>query len=95
MAIAHFASGDFEQSLQQARTSVQANPALPEGLILLAAATAALGKTEEARQITGQIVARWPAIHIGNVMPVYFPGFVRQEDRVRLSTMLLKAGLPE
>jgi TolB-like protein/Tfp pilus assembly protein PilF len=95
LAIAHFTAGDYEASLREARTVVQGRPELPEGLIMLAAAASALGEIEEARRVVNQCVPRWPGLRLGNIMPIYFPYFAREEHRQRLWTVLGRAGFPE
>ncbi|HEY1384480.1 MAG TPA: adenylate/guanylate cyclase domain-containing protein [Dongiaceae bacterium] len=95
LAIAYFTAGEFEASLQEASMAVHVRPELPEGLIVMAAATAALGQIDEARRIVAQCVTQWPDVHLGNIMPIYVPRLVRDADRQRLFTMLRNAGLPE
>jgi len=95
LAVAHFVAGEDEASLRDARTTVEVRPELPEGLIMVAAAAAALGKIEEAEKAVALCVARWPHICLGNVMPNYIPRFTREKDYQRLLALLRKAGLPE
>jgi len=95
LAIAHFATGDFEAAAREARSAIHACPQLPEAMIILTGACAAAGSIEEARKITSQIVQHWPKIRIGNFAPGYFPGYARQDDQQRLLSMLRLAGLPE
>jgi TolB-like protein len=95
LSIAYFTMEDFEASLREARTAAQARPELPEGLIMLAAASSAVGQIDEARRIVAQCTARWPGIHLGNIMPIYVPSLVREADRQRLWGALRQAGFPE
>jgi tetratricopeptide (TPR) repeat protein len=95
MAIAYFTVENFEAALQEARSATQARPELPEGLIMLAAAASALGQIEEARRVVAQCVARWPGIHLGNMMPIYVPTLAREADRQRLWAALRQAGFPD
>jgi TolB-like protein/class 3 adenylate cyclase/Tfp pilus assembly protein PilF len=95
LAIAHFTAGDYEASLQEARTAVQGRPELPEGLIILAAAASMLGEIEEAQRSVSQCVTRWPGIHLGNISPIYIPSLTREDDRQRLWASLRQAGFPE
>ena len=81
--------------MREARTATQARPELPEGLIMLAAAASALGQMDQARQVVAQCIARWPGIHLGNIMPIYVPILGREADRQRLWTALRQAGFPE
>jgi TolB-like protein/Flp pilus assembly protein TadD len=94
LAIANFTAENFEASLQEARTATHARPELPEGLIMLAAASSALGQIDEARRIVAQCLAQWPEIRLGNIAPIYVP-LAREADRQRLWTVLRQAGFPE
>jgi adenylate cyclase len=94
LAIAYFTAENFEASLQEARITAQSHPELPEGLIMLAAASSALGQIDEARRAVAQCLARWPGIRLGNIVPIYVP-LAREADRQRLWTMLRQAGFPE
>jgi TolB-like protein len=95
LAIAYFTMENFETSLQEAKTAAQARPELPEGLIILAAASSALGQMDEARRAVAQCLARSPDIRIGNIMPIYLPRLAREADRQRLWAALRQAGFPE
>jgi TolB-like protein len=95
MAIAHFTAENYEAALQEAKIATRARPELPEGLIMLAAAAAALGQIDEARRVVAQCVAQWPTIHLGNMMPIYVPSLAREADRERLSAALRQAGFPD
>jgi len=53
----------------------------PSYLKDLAAAAAALGRTDEAQRCVTQCVARWPAIRLEELAPIYLPGLMRREDR--------------
>ena len=94
LAIAYFTAENFEASLQEARITAQSHPELPEGLIMLAAASSALGQIDEARRAVAQCLVRWPGIRLGNIVPIYVP-LAREADRQRLWTMLRQAGFPE
>jgi hypothetical protein len=74
---------------------VQANPALPEGWIMLAAASSALGEIDEAQRAVGRCAAQWPEIRLGNVRPIYIWNCLPEEHRQRLLNVLKKAGYPE
>ena len=93
--MAHFVAGDDEAALQEARTTVQLRPELPEASIMTAAAASALGKAEEAHNAVALCVVRWPGICLGNVIPKYIPRFAREPDNQRLLARLREAGLPE
>ena len=95
LAIAHFVAGNDESCLQEARITVQACPVLPEGLIMLAAAASALGAIDEARRAVAQCVSHSPGIRLENMAPVYLLRLMNQEDRERLSALLVNAGFPE
>ena len=94
LAIAYFTAENFEASLQEARITAQSHPELPEGLIMLAAASSALGQIDEARRAVAQCLVRWPGIRLGNIVPIYVP-LARKADRQRLWAMLRQAGFPE
>jgi adenylate cyclase len=95
LAMAHFVAGDDEAALQEARTTVQLRPELPEGSIMAAAAASALGQAEEAHNAVAVCVAHWPGICLGNVIPKYIPRFAREKDNQRLLATLREAGMPE
>jgi adenylate cyclase len=95
LAIAHFVAEDNGAALREAKMTVQLRPELPEGLIMSAAAAAALGKTKEAQDAVAVCVTRWPGICLGNVIPRYIPGFARENDNQRLLAALREAGLPK
>jgi hypothetical protein len=88
-------AGDDDAAAREAGIAAQARPELPEPLILLAAATAALGKDGEAQSAAAQCLARWPDIRLGNIMPICVPRFTRPADRARLLDMLRRAGFAE
>ena len=94
LAIAYFTAENFEASLQEARIAAHARPELPESLIMLAAASSAIGQIDEARHTVAQCLMRWPGIRLGNIVPIYVP-LSREADRQRLWTMLRQAGFPE
>ena len=95
LAIAYFTKEDLESSLREARIAAQARPELPEGLIMLAAAESALGQLDEARRVVAQCRVRWPALRLGNIMPIYIPNLAREADRQRLWAALRQVGFPE
>ena len=95
LAIAHFVAGNDEMCLKEARITVQACPVLPEGLIMLAAAASSLGAIDEARRATAQCVSHSPGIRLENMAPVYLLRLMNQDDRERLSALLVKSGFPQ
>ncbi len=95
LALAHFAARDYEESLREALIATQDRMIVPEGLIILAAASAALGNMDEARRAAARCLARWPGIRIGAMTPIYIPRYAREEDHERLATMLRQAGFPD
>lgn len=94
LAIAYFNAEDFAAAAREARMVVHARPELPESLIMLAAAEAALGETEAARNTVARCLARWPDIRVDDLMPVYVPQLARDQDRERLWTTLRQVGFP-
>ena len=95
LAIAHFVAGNDEMCLQEARMTVQACPMLPEGLIMLAAAASAQGAMDEARHAAAECMSYSPGIRLESMAPVYLLRLMGQQDRERLSALLVKAGFPE
>jgi hypothetical protein len=81
--------------LKEARITVQACPVLPEGLIMLAAAASSLGAIDEARRAAAQCVSHSPGIRLENMAPVYLLRLMNQDDRERLSALLVKSGFPQ
>ena len=95
LAIAHFVAENDEMCLQEARMTVQACPMLPEGLIMLAAVASAQGAMDEARHAAAECMSYSPGIRLESMAPVYLLRLMGQQDRERLSALLVKAGFPE
>ena len=62
---------------------------------MLAAAESALGHLDEGRRVVAQCRVRWPALRLGNIMPIYVPILARDADRHRLWDALRQVGFPE
>jgi hypothetical protein len=68
---------------------------LPEGLIMLAAVASAQGAMDEARHAAAECMSYSPGIRLESMAPVYLLRLMGQQDRERLSALLVKAGFPE
>ncbi|MGH6892341.1 MAG: tetratricopeptide repeat protein, partial [Dongiaceae bacterium] len=94
IAVAHFAAGDYQASLEGSRKIARSRPHLPSAIIW-AAAAAALDNADEARTAVENCLANRPDLRVGGVVPDFMLRFARDEDHERLLALLRKAGLPE
>jgi DNA-binding SARP family transcriptional activator/tetratricopeptide (TPR) repeat protein len=95
LALARFAGGDDAGALENARRMMREKPGLLRGALLVAAAAAAVGLTDEASQAVRFCLRQRPQLRVDNVAPGFMPRYVRDEHHDRFLTMLRRAGLPE
>jgi tetratricopeptide (TPR) repeat protein len=94
LAYAHFFSGHDEQALSWAEKSFVAQPFFLPGAGVAAACYARANRNEDARRAVAHMIQFEPAIRISN-FPVLRSLLGRQEEVIRFSDELRKAGLPE
>jgi TolB-like protein/DNA-binding winged helix-turn-helix (wHTH) protein len=94
LAYAHFFSGHDEQALAWAEKAFVAQPFFLPGAGIAAACYAKANRNEDARQAVANMIQFEPAIRISN-FAVLRARFHCQEEVVRFSDELRKAGLPE
>lgn len=95
LAICHFMRADYREAAEVARVAWQSNPKLPLPPLVLAASLQRDGRTEEARQIVTDYLARnagYEASNIERPMPGTEPRLV--EGRQRLIDSLRALGMP-
>lgn len=93
LGIAHYASGSFDEAVRWQRRSLADNPLHGATLLLLAAALAAAGSPEDARQVATRFMAVRPGFSLEAYSRTRLPFF---EPRLReaFTTHLREAGLP-
>lgn len=92
LAMAHYASGSYDQAAKWGRMSLSENPFFTATLRILAATLAALGRAEEAGEIAVRLLALEPCFSLAQYqhhLPIRHP-----ETRATFLTHLGKAGLP-
>ena len=94
MAIAHFALEDYEAVLDVVRHMLEAEPGFVRAALLWAASAAALGREDEMRRASAQVLTIAPAFRVTEMSPAYLRGYAVPELQNRLLEMLTRAGLP-
>ena len=94
LGLAHYADGAYEEALKWARMSASENPAYTATLRLLIATLAALGRTDEARDVGARLLRREPNFRVAAYARTRQP-FRCPEIRESYLSHLRKAGLPE
>jgi adenylate cyclase len=93
LGIAHYASGSFDEAARWQRRSLAENPLHGATLLLLAAALAAAGSREDARQVAARFMAVRPGFSLETYartrLPFFEPGL-----RETFASHLQEAGLP-
>lgn len=93
LGIAHYASGSFDEAVRWQRRSLAENPLHGATLLLLAAALAAAGSQEDARQVAARFMAVRPGFSLDMYartrLPFFEPGL-----REAFAAHLRQAGLP-
>jgi len=95
IAAAHFVAEDYEAALKEAEKLARWRPDFLRGLILWAAAAAALNRLDKARDAVARCLAQRSDLRMSNVVPQFWLRFARDADHHRFLEMLRKAGLPE
>jgi adenylate cyclase len=93
LGLAHYAHGDMEQSVKWYHLSFTEMPNFTATLRVYAAALAAAGRAEQARDIAARLMAVEPAFTISNYARTRLP-FRDERIRARYITDLHAAGLP-
>lgn len=94
LGIAHYAAGAFEEAVRWQRRSVANNPLHEATLLLLAAALAAVGSLEDARQVTARFLALRPDFSLDRYSRKRLP-FFDPTLRGTFAMHLQEAGLPD
>jgi len=94
LASAYFAAGNYVEALAHCRKVIRMKPGLLRGSLMLAAAAAAIGETDEAAAAVARCLELVPDLRLGDVAPGVMPRFVQDEHHERFLAMLRKAGLP-
>lgn len=93
LGIAHYASGSFDEAVRWQRRALAENPLHGATLLLLAAALAAAGSQEDARQVAARFMAVRPGFSLETYsrtrLPFFEPGL-----REAFAAHLQQAGLP-
>jgi tetratricopeptide (TPR) repeat protein len=94
MAMAHFALGDYADTLDATRHMMEVEPGFVRGALFWAASAAALGQEDEARRAAAHVLTIAPKFRRAEVSPTYLARYVEEEPHARLLEMLERAGLP-
>jgi len=94
LAMAHYASGNFEEALRWGRVSASENPGYTSTLRGLIVALAALDRLEEAREIGRRLLAQDPSFRVSIYASITIP-FCDPTVREACVAHLRKAELPE
>ena len=94
VGIAHYASGNFEEAVRWQRRSATENPLHGATLLLLAAALAANGLRDEAREVGARFVALRPGFSLDTYARTRLP-FFDPALREAFAAHLRQAGVPE
>ncbi|CAN7625226.1 hypothetical protein LJR009_005591 [Bosea sp. LjRoot9] len=93
LGIAHYANGSFDEAVRWQRRSLAENPLHGATLLLLAAALAAAGSRDDARQVAARFMAVRPGFSLETYsrtrLPFFEPGL-----REAFAAHLQQAGLP-
>lgn len=94
MALAHFAAGADAAAYDAAGQAARWRPDYTRAHLLIAAASAALGRSQDAQAAVGRCRARYPDLSVEGAVPRVMPPFARDTDRARLKELLRASGLP-
>jgi adenylate cyclase len=94
VGIAHYASGNFEEAVRWQRRSATENPLHAATLLLLAAALAANGLRDEAKEVAARFTALRPGFSLNAYASTRLP-FFDPALRDGFAAHLREAGLPE
>ena len=94
LGIAHYASGNFGEAVRSQRRSASENPLHSATLLLLAAALAANGSRDEARQVALRFLALRPGFSLDAYARTRLP-FFDPALREAFAAHLREAGLPD
>jgi adenylate cyclase len=92
-AWAHLSAEDFEQAADCGRRAIDCNPAFPDAHVTFAAASAHLGRMDDARAGLDEFIRLMPGLTMGDERLTR--PFRRPADRERFLDGLRKAGLAE
>jgi tetratricopeptide (TPR) repeat protein len=92
-AWAHLSAADFEQAADCGRRAIDCNPAFPDAHVTFAAASAHLGRMDDARAGLDEFIRLMPGLTMGDERLTR--PFRRPADRERFLDGLRKAGLAE
>lgn len=93
LSIAHYAAGDFSNAAHWGMSSFQRNPHYTSNLRMTAASLAALGKSDDAKELARRVMEVDPEFRVGSVLKKL--SFQDESIERRYIQHLLKAGLPE
>lgn len=95
LASIHFVDERYDLSFENAKRSAYQKPDFARAWLHLAAASAALDKTEEARKAIDACLSILPEMRLSNINTAHFPRYSQEDTWARLIAMLRRAGLPE
>jgi TolB-like protein/Flp pilus assembly protein TadD len=95
LAYAHFFSGHDERALSWAEKAFLVQPFFPAAAGIAAACYAKANRHEDAKRAVANMIQFAPAIRISNFPVLRQSLFRRQEDAMRYTDELRKAGLPD
>jgi adenylate cyclase len=91
--LAHYASGSYDEAVKWTRMSATANPRYTANLRYLAAALAALGRLDEAREVAASLLRCDPGFRVSRFEQTLQP-FRNPDLKARYIEHLKEAGLP-
>jgi adenylate cyclase len=94
LSIAYYAHGSFEEAVKWGKMSASENPLYTSNMRYLAAALAALGRLEEAREVADRLMRQQPAFRLSSYRAFLQP-FRDPARGAQYIERLAKAGLPE
>lgn len=94
MNLAHYSLGSYEEAVKWGKLSASENPFYTANLRYLAAALAALGRIDEAHEVSAALTTRDPGFRLSRFEGTLQP-FRDREVSSRFMEHMRKAGLPE
>ena len=94
VAMAHFALGNYTDTLEATRHMMEVEPSFVRGALFWAASAAALGEEDEARRAAAHLLNIAPKFRRSEMSPTFLTRYVEEEPHARLLEMLTRAGLP-
>lgn len=93
MCLSHYTNGAYDKAVEWGERAIAANPSYTSNLRFTAAAMAALGRLDGARQLCAEIMRIEPDFRVGALLERH--PYAEPERRTRIAAHLRAAGLPE